>query len=201
MMSKTTTEIGPADHGRRMTLDEFDHAEGRDGHGYELARGVITVVEVPNARHLAQLNAIRRQIHRYDAANPGVIHTIAGGGDCKILIAGLDSERHPDLAIYKTSPPDEDLWSQWVPEIVIEIVSPSSRHRDYEEKPAEYLLFGVTEYWIVDADEARLVVLRRSRGRWSELIVRPPDAHRSRLLPRFEFACGPVFEAADSVGR
>jgi Uma2 family endonuclease len=179
-----------------MSLDEFDLAEGREGFLYELSRGVITVVDVPNPRHLSQVNAIRRQVHVYDAAKPGRIHTIASGGECKILIAGLESERHPDLAIYKTPPPEEDVWSQWIPEIVVEVVSPSSRHRDYEEKPEEYLRFGVLEYWISDVDKQELLVLRRSRGRWAERTVRPPDLYRTRLLPGFEFACGPVFEAA-----
>ena len=51
-MSKTITKIGPADHGRRMSLEEFDHAEGQEGYLYELSRGVITVADVPRRRHL-----------------------------------------------------------------------------------------------------------------------------------------------------
>jgi Uma2 family endonuclease len=196
MPRTTTTIIGPSDHGRLMSLDEFDLAECRDGSLYELGRGIITVFDVPGPRHLAQVNANRRQWHAYDAAKPGRIHTIASGGECKILIAGLDSERHPDLAIYKTPPPEEDIWSQWVPEIVVEVVSPSSRHRDYEEKPEEYLRFGVIEHWISDAERKELVVLRRSRGRWAERTIRPPASYRTRLLPGLDFACGPVFDDA-----
>ena len=30
-MSKTVTIIGPGDQGRRMSLAEFEHAEGEDG--------------------------------------------------------------------------------------------------------------------------------------------------------------------------
>ena len=43
--------IGPADHGRMMTLEEFREAEERDGYCYELARGVLEVTEVPNDPH------------------------------------------------------------------------------------------------------------------------------------------------------
>lgn len=198
MSRTTTTTIGPSDHGRLMSLDEFDRAEGREGYRYELSRGVITVVDVPRPRHLALVSAARRQFAAYDLAHPGRIHGLAGGSDCKILIAELDSERHPDLAIYQTSPPEEgeDVWSQWVPEIVIEVVSPSSRRRDYEEKPEEYLRFGVLEYWIIDADERAMLVHRRSRGRWAGRTICPPDLYRTRLLPGFDFACGAVFEAA-----
>ncbi len=39
--------IGPADHGRMMTLEEFREAEELDGYRYELARGVLEVADVP----------------------------------------------------------------------------------------------------------------------------------------------------------
>ena len=86
-----------------------------------------------------------------------------------------------------------------MPEIVIEVVSSSSRKRDYDEKPAEYLRFGVKEYWIVDADIRALVVLRRSRGRWIETKVSPPRIYRSKLLPGLEFSIASVFKAAGLV--
>lgn len=196
-MTRTTTRrIGPADHGRPMGLEEFDHAEGQEGYLYELSRGVITVVDVPPPRHLVVVTAIRRQFAAYDLAHPGRIFTIASGNECKILIPGLVSERHPDLALYKTPPPKTDVWSQWIPEIVVEVVSRSSRQRDYEEKPEEYLRFGIREYWIIDADKQTMRVLRRWRGNWTERLIRPPQLYRTRLLPGFAFATAPVFEAA-----
>jgi Uma2 family endonuclease len=199
-MSKTITVIRPADHGRKMSLAEFEHAEAEEGNLYELSRGVITVVDVLRPRHEVLIMAIRRQLHAYDLAHPERIHLIASGAGCKLLIQELESERHPDLAIYKTPPPegetDDDVWSLWIPEIVIEVVSASSRHRDYHEKPEEYLRLGVVEYWIVDPDEQVMKILRRSRGIWSERVVRPSDSYRTRLLPGLNFSIGAVFQAA-----
>lgn len=200
-MSTQTIKIGPADHGRRMSLAEFEHAEAQEGRLYELGRGVIIVSDVPGPRHLMQLNAIRRQLHAYDLEHPGRIHTIASGSDCKILLADLESERHPDVALYKNPPPEgDDFWASWIPEIVLEVISPGSEQRDYVEKREEYLRFGVREYWIVDAQREEVLILRRSGGRWVERILRPPDAYRTRLLADFEFRCDLVFEAARSVG-
>jgi hypothetical protein len=101
---KTAVTIGPLDHGRPMSLEEFDLAEGRPGHLYELNRGVITVVDVPNPGHFAQVIAIRKQFAAYELTNPGRIYGVGGGGDCKILLGDFQSERHPDLAVYKTPP-------------------------------------------------------------------------------------------------
>jgi Uma2 family endonuclease len=200
-MSTQTIKIGPADHGRRMSLAEFEHAEVQEGRLYELGRGVIIVSDVPGPRHLMQLNAIRRQLHAYDLQHSGRIHSIAGGSDCKILLTELESERHPDVAIYKNPPPEEDdFWASWIPEIVIEVVSPGSEQRDYVEKREEYLRFGIREYWIVDADREEVLVLRRSAGRWVERILHPQDVYHTRLLPDFEFRCEPVFEAARAAG-
>jgi Uma2 family endonuclease len=199
-MSQTTTIISPADHGRRMSLAEFEHAEAREGRLYELSRGVITAIDVPNVRHFKLVDAVRCQYFNYQRLRPDGIYAIASGSECKLVIEGLESERHPDLAIYKTPPPkgdsDDDVWSHWIPEIVVEVISPSSRHRDYEEKPEEYLRFGVREYWIVDAELDQLQVLYRSRGRWAKRRVKPPDVHRTGLLPGFQFSIEAVFKAA-----
>ena len=167
-MLKAAIKVGPADHGRHMSLAEFDHAEVQEGHLYELGRGVIVVSDVPKKRHLFQVLSIRDQLFAYKLAQPGRIQVIASGSECKILVAGYESERHPDLAIYKTLPPEEgdDFWSTWIPELVIEVVSPGSELRDYQEKREEYLAFGVREYWIFDAGKQEMLVLQRVAGRW-----------------------------------
>jgi Uma2 family endonuclease len=191
--------IGPKDHGRRMKLNDFDHAQGKPGYSYELGRGIVTVVDIPGTDHLAQVNAIDRQLYGYHLALPKKSFRVAHRGECKMLIDSFESERHPDISIYKTPPPEvDDVWAVWVPEIVIEVVSRESRHRDYEEKPEEYLQFGVKEFWILDAEKGEMLVHKRSRGRWSEQIIRPPEIYKTRLLPGFEFSCALVFEVAEA---
>jgi len=199
-VSKTTTIIGPGDVGRRMTLDDFLQAEGEGGRLYELSRGIVTMVDVPSPRHFKIIDRIRAQFSRYRELRPGFIYGVAGGGECRMLIKSLESDRHPDLAVYKTPPPDaeraDEIWSRWVPELVVEVVSPNSRHRDFHQKPEEYFEFGVQEYWIIDPDAKTMTVLRRSGGRWAESVARPPDIHRTPVLPGLEFSIAEVFEAA-----
>jgi Uma2 family endonuclease len=199
-MPRTVVTVGPGDHGRRMSLSAFNQAEAEEGHLYELGRGVVVVVDVPDARHFAQVDCLHLQLAAYRLAHPGQVHRVGGGSDCKILLSDLESERHPDLAAYKTPPPEgEDLWARWVPEVVVEVVSPSSVQRDYEEKPSEYLLFGVREYWILDADRREMLVLRRRGRRWVRRVVRPPQTYQTALLPGLGFSCEAVFDAADAV--
>ena len=64
-------------------------------------------------------------------------------------------------------------------------------------KTQEYLQFGVSEYWIIDAEQCVMKVLRSSRGRWAEAAIRPPATYRTRLLPGLEFSIEAVFGAAE----
>jgi Uma2 family endonuclease len=197
-MTTTAIKIGPADNGRRMSLADFEHAAVQEGYLYELGRGVIIVSDVPNPPHAAQIDIIRLQLTAYRLRRKEAISRILSGSECKILVDDLESERHPDLAVYTTPAPgrDAETWSTWIPALVIEVVSADSRQRDYNEKREEYLAFGVREYWIFDAERGEMLALRRTRGRWREQVVRPPEAYTTRLFPGLKLDCGQVFEAA-----
>lgn len=197
-MIKTVATIGPQHHGRRMTLAKFEPAQVKEGYLYELSRGVVIVSDVPGVPHMLQISEAHKQLVRYDLEHPGKIFVIAGGRDCKILLNDFESERHPDLTVYLTPPPDENkFWAYWVPEIVVEVVSPSSVERDYVLKREEYLDFGVKEYWILDADRQEMLVQRRGRGKWIDRVVTPPQLYETKLLPGLKFDCKAVFTAAE----
>lgn len=198
MIQKAVSKLGPADHGRPMSLEDFDHAETQEGYLYELGRGVITVSDVLNRRHLLLVGEIRQQVSNYRAKFPERLNTIAGSGECKLLISILESERHPDVAIYLQPPIDDgdDLWATWIPELVVEVVSPGSEERDYVEKREEYLRFGVREYWIVDADKAQVLVLRRHGGKWVERVVQATEVYQTKLLPDFTLDVAALFQSA-----
>ena len=76
----TPLRIGLADHGRRMTLDEFEEAGFEEGYRYELARGVLEVSEVPGEPHALIVWVILRLIAGYDREHPRIIHRAGGGG-------------------------------------------------------------------------------------------------------------------------
>jgi Uma2 family endonuclease len=183
-----------------MRLTEFVEADACDGYLYELGKGVVVVVNVPGRKHLGQVAAVRLQLSGHQISHPDQIHLITGGSECKILLANEESERHPDVAVYRSPPlDDEDLWATWVPELVVEVVSPGSEHRDYVEKRGEYLQFGVREYWILDSAKREMLVLRRFGGRWVERLVREGEAYEPRLLPGLHFDFAKVLAAADAV--
>ena len=196
---RKAVRIGPADHGLRMTLDDFAAAVGQEGYTYELNKGVIEVSGIPDLPHGDQVQEVRDQLTAYRLADPGRVRYVGGGSEAKLLIAAVESERHPDLWVYTTAPPvgvsGAEVWARWVPTVVVEFVSARSGKRDYEEKPDEYLMSGVGEYWIVDAIERRFTTLTRYRGQWQPRVLKASQRYTTHLLPGFAPDLKPVFAA------
>ena len=197
-MLATNLRLGPADHGRKLSLEEYHDADFVEGYRYERRQGSLVVIQVANPPHFHQVQAIYEQLFAYKASHSGVIHSLGGGGETRCDIEEVDSSRHADAVVYKTPNPsnNSDCWAAWIPELVIEVVSPDSRPRDYDEKPDEYLQFGVQEYWILDADRGEMLVHRRVGDRWQNQVVKPPELHSTHLLPGLQFSCEAVFAAA-----
>lgn len=198
-MSRLQTQLSLSDRGRRMSLADFENAETLEGQLFELSRGEVVVVDVPHLPHAVQVDTLREQVSGFRRANPGIIKAILSGGECKIPLHVTESERHPDLAIYCTFPDTPHDWSAWIPEVVIEVVSPTSRQRDYEEKPKDYLQFGIREYWIVDRAERVMLVHRRVGGQWKVIPVRPIELYACPVLRGCTIDIAKVFAAADEL--
>ena len=184
-----------------MTLAKFDHAQGQPGYSYELNRGVIEVMNVPGISHGLTIQEARNQFVRFQLEKE-TIRYIAAGSDCKLLLPGVQSERHPDLAIYLFEPPAgvEQPWDTWVPAIVIEVVSAGQEARDYQDKRADYLVAGVLEYWIIDPQAQSMLVLQRRGDVWVEHRVKRSGTYSTYLLPGFEFNLKAVLAAARRQG-
>jgi hypothetical protein len=202
-MTKRKTKIGPDDHGRRMSLKDFEFVETQNGYHYELSRGYITVSQIAKLYHALIVAAVRNHLVAYQLAHPVLIFGIFSGDQCKLLVRKWESERHPDLSVYLTKPKgrkDSKVWRNWLPELVIEVVSERSADRDYIDKREEYWDLGIKEYWIVDGKRERIVVLRRGKSAWLEKRVGPTDTVTTKLLPGFELPFQAILDAAAQAG-
>ena len=205
ILAKPTAKpiLGPCQHGRKMSLKAFEFATVEEGYQYELARGYVVVSEVANYYHQMQIVAINSLLWAYFNAHPRVIHAICGSNESKLLIPDWQSERHPDISVYLSAPKgkkDRTMWRTWVPELVIEVVSESSRDRDYTQKRDEYWTLGVKEYWIVDAKPKQVLALRRGRSQWTEKSLGASDMCETKLLPGFKLPCKTIFDAGREEG-
>ena len=182
----TLLRIGPADNGRVMTLEEFREAEVEDGYRYELARGVLEVSEVPNDPHADVVCNLYRAIVRYELQNPRIISRFGGGSEFRLWLPVMISGRNPDVAVV-TCNRSRDWRGRRPPTLAFEVVSEGSeaRERDYVTKRAEYLAYGLREYWIVDPERKCVTVLIRDGDAWVEQVYRDDQHARSLVLPGF----------------
>ena len=174
--------IGPADHGRTMTLEEFLEAEELDGYRYELGRGVLEVTEVPNEPHGVVVCNLYRAVNRYDLEHQGVIHRYGGGSEFRFWLPRMISGRNPDLGVVLRGAP-RDWRGRRIPVLAAEVVSRSSERRDYETKREEYLAYGLLEYWIVDPLKRQVTVLTRRGDSWNEAVFLNEQVIASLVLP------------------
>jgi Uma2 family endonuclease len=181
-MATIATRIGPADHGRAMTLEEFLEAEVEEGYRYELARGVLEVTNLPNDPHGQVVYNIYRVVVRYDTEHPGVILRSGGGNEFQLLLPGMPSGRNPDFSIALRGAP-RNYRRRRDPVLVAEIVSEGSGDRDYRLKREEYLAYGLLEYWIIDLVERKLTLLIRDGDIWVEQVLRGDQPIASLVLP------------------
>jgi Uma2 family endonuclease len=70
-------------------------------------------------------------------------------------------------------------------DLVIEIISPSSRRIDLVEKKELYAKFGVLEYWAIDLYRQASFFWKNNNGVWEDLPVDSMGIFRSAVLPVF----------------
>jgi len=82
------------------------------------------------------------------------------------------------------------------PDLIVEILSPTSIERDLKEKLSTYEHFGVSAYWIIDPASQELLRFNLVRGRYvKQLVLHREDAITSPLFPAIHVALRDVFSS------
>jgi Uma2 family endonuclease len=83
-----------------------------------------------------------------------------------------------------------------VPDLVVEVSSPSTRRTDLTRKRDLYERFGVPEYWFVDIEIERVEVYRLREGRYGgPKILRASEVLTSPVLPDLAFDLSIILES------
>jgi len=132
-----------------------------DGNQYEILDGMLLVTPAPVVRH--QVAALRLAVLLDNARREGL----------SVLIAPVDwqpeksTSLQPDVLVVR----DLDLDAANItapPELVVEVLSPSTRRKDLLLKRSRYEEAGIPSYWIVDPKEPSLVALELQDGVYTE---------------------------------
>jgi len=89
-----------------------------------------------------------------------------------------------------------EKYIEGAPDLVVEVLSPSTESRDREIKAKRYAAFGVREMWLVDPMQRAIEVFVNSGGGFRpEGRFVANDLVRSTVLPGLEFPAASVFRA------
>jgi Uma2 family endonuclease len=133
-----------------------------DGNRYEIVEGALFVTPPPRKRHQKAAGTIHALLWIYLESNPI--------GECYMAPLDVKLSRktvvEPDILFVSRDrveiATEEGLIA--APDLVVEVLSKSTRHRDLGAKRRTYAKNGVREYWIVDPDHRRVDVYTLQRG-------------------------------------
>ena len=152
-LSEAAVQYGRAQG--QFTLEDFLRLP--KDRSFELIDGSIYEMNSPGRLHQRIVSKLGHYFERYIEEH---------NGDCEVLPSTdtqLDRDERtvvaPDLAIC-CGTEDRDGRVFGAPDLVIEVLSPSTRSRDLSLKLHKYQHAGVREYWIIDADKERVLVYR-----------------------------------------
>lgn len=131
-----------------------------EDHPSELIDGVIYNMTSPALRHQSISGSIYRQLWN---------NVDAHGGNCTPFIAPTDVRLDRDERtmvvpdVFVICQPDDDRmdndkYINGAPDLIIEVLSPSTRRKDMFTKLYKYEAAGVREYWIVDPKKEKIIV-------------------------------------------
>jgi Uma2 family endonuclease len=157
-----------------MTADEY-LALPDDGHRYELIDGVVVMSPSPLPEHQDVRSLIERRLG--DHVEQHRLGVVLSEVDVRM---GVDLVYRPDLIFLAEGRFKRPLRRVDIaPDLVVEILSPSTAAFDLKTKREDYQRAGVREYWIVDVRAAAFEFLRLHRG---TLVETAPSADRLESL-------------------
>jgi Uma2 family endonuclease len=176
----------------KLTYDDFVLFPD-DGRRHELIEGEHVVTPAPNADHQQIAGAIHALIWVYLEEHP------IG----ELFIAPFDvvmsefTVVEPDILYVskeRAKTALTELHLRGVPELVVEVLSKSTRRRDETVKRALYERMGVSEYWLVDPKAATVRVYRRDGQRFAAALkLAAPEMLQTPLLPGLAIPLERVF--------
>ena len=194
--------LTPAWAGRDVSLDEFEHATGKDGWRYELIDGRIEASPNPELPHDLVAEWIRERLRAYRDAHREVINYVSSGS--RVFIPGRREATcpQPDLAAFRGFPsrwPSQmRRWQDVHPILVLEVLSEGYHKKDLVRNVALYREApSVKEYWIFNphdgGDHPTLLAYRKRGNRsWQQPIEVPfAGAYTTPLLPGFTLIVDP----------
>ena len=175
----------------KFTYEDYQHTP--EDKRYELLDGELIMVPAPNLEHQRIGIRLGALLHGFvqERGLGEVFHA-----PCDVVLSNTDVVQ-PDLLFVSNERAHLLLGGANVlgaPDLVVEILSPSTAGRDRTLKRALYAKYGVKEYWLVDLDARTVTVLRLGEGAFEvEAIYGEGQTMTSSTLTGFSVGLNEIF--------
>jgi Uma2 family endonuclease len=169
-----------------------DYCATPDDERYELLNGNLMMVPAPNMKHQRVLARLHLELGRFTQEHAlGEVYIPPSD-----VVLSATNVVQPDLLFISRAREHRltDKNVQGAPDLVVEILSPSTADKDLGYKHDLYGRHGVLEYWIVDPNAETVAVHRQRDGRLelAETFERH-DTLRTALLDGLQLKLADIF--------
>lgn len=190
----TATKIGPAEHGRPLTFEEFVRGDYEEGHRYELINGRLYVSPAANLPENCVEEWLRDKSKDYARPHAHPLERVVAGAG--VFIPGQPDVtcREPDVAAYRRFPVRPRIrdmrWQDISPVLVAEVLSADDPGKDlFRSVVIDREVPSIKEYWIVDARKdanyPSMKAYRRRGKTWRPIEIQPANLCTAPLLTGF----------------
>ncbi len=147
--------------GRPMTRADLDELP-KDGRRYELIDGVLVVSPSPSWLHQ---RAAFRLAKLLDAERAEDVEVFTAPLDVDV---SDDTLMQPDILVVRSDRLGDGGRLTGLPELAVEVLSPSTRRFDLVLKRSRYEAAGCPSYWVIDPEAPSIVAWELVDGRYVE---------------------------------
>lgn len=179
-IAEQNTMYKPRYEGLRVTREEYLDLDD-DGFKYDMIDGVLHMAPSPFSPHAFTQTSLITAIGAYLVNKLDFAFCLS---ELDVFLPDGGDVLRPDIiVILEENSRIIQNHIHGTPDIVIEILSNSTRDRDLGVKAARYLSCGVKEYWIADPDTKELQLwLNKGNVGWEKLTGKEL---KSEVLPDF----------------
>jgi len=169
-----------------------DYLEWDDDERWELIDGVPYLMSAPTVRHQEILGNLYLIFGNYLKGKP-----------CKVYLAPFDVRLNADTTDDTVVQPDLQIICDksimmntgciGAPDMVVEILSPSTSRKDRLLKFNAYQKAGIQEFWIIDPEDKITVVHILENGKFFTKMYQETDKAPVHILDGFEVDLAEVF--------
>ena len=187
----------------RYSLQNYlQHSDGTDTR-YELVQGELVAMAQPQGIHAAIVDylydafraEIRRQRQPWTVKQMAIAIQSPRGGRWEtarvpdVMVLGTEqwrAMRNREAVITLNEPP---------PQLVVEVVSDSTRSTDYRAKRVEYNILNIPEYWLVDPSAETVLLFQLVDELYEAHPYRAGETIASQVLPELDLCVDEILSA------